>query len=264
MPAAFANTASISIGLPHHTNKFLIEEEIVDYKEDITGQKFGSLIALKFSHVSNGRSHWECLCENCGEIKIFRVGSLKGGTKICKECYFNRGSKTRCIEYRIWKEIKQRCYNKKSKDYPRYGGRGIEMYELWINNFQAFYNYLQTLPETREQFEARTGCSGKESTLDRIDFNDSYIPDNLRWLTMKEQSQNRRDNVLTVQIVKFILWEKLINKSKVPNIMSKIQFEFNYQGSYGALKDVFYGRSWTNINIDTEIAEYRRFSNVIV
>jgi len=83
--------------------------------------------------------------------------------------------------YKIWVGIKQRCYNPNEKHYHRYGGRGITMYPEWVNDYGAFKAYVGDAP---------TGM-----TLDRIDNDKGYEPDNLRWVSRKTQANNRVTNV---------------------------------------------------------------------
>ena len=84
--------------------------------------------------------------------------------------------------HRRWKAMKERCSNKNRKDFQHYGGRGIKVCDEWVHNFQAFY------------FWAKDNGFSPELTLDRIDVNKNYSPDNCRWVTQKEQCINTRLN----------------------------------------------------------------------
>jgi hypothetical protein len=84
--------------------------------------------------------------------------------------------------YRLWQNIKDRCYNPNNIGYHNYGGRGITLYEPWKTDFESFVDYLLI----------QLGTKPKKYTLDRIENNGSYVPFNLRWATMETQCSNRR------------------------------------------------------------------------
>jgi len=133
----------------------------------------------------------ECQCE-CGTIRNVIFNSIKYGlSKSCgclhKEIVSNNKiqhnqSKKNYYLYTTWKGMKDRCLRKNNKSYKNYGGRGIKIYEPWINNFELFRDYiLQNLGERPINH-----------SLDRIINDGNYEPNNLRWATSKMQRKNQR------------------------------------------------------------------------
>jgi hypothetical protein len=138
---------------------------------------------------SNGNKLAEFICK-CGNISIYSKTRVKNGyISKCKKCaaleakikHSTHGMKY-SDEYRIWGNIKTRCLNKNSKDYARYGGRGISIYKKWKNSFESFFDYIGKRPS-------------KQHSIDRIDNNKGYEPGNIRWATLTEQHRNKRNSV---------------------------------------------------------------------
>lgn len=167
---------------------------------DLTGMKFGKLTAFEYvGKSSDGRTMWLCRCE-CGDEKAIRGHDLRNGrTKSCG-CLRNSGrtmkqgtSGTRKSKrlYGVWAAIIQRCENPNAKRYSDYGGRGIKICSDWRNSFSSFEKWAF---ESGYDEKAPQGVC----TIDRIDNDGNYCPENCRWVTNKEQCNNKRNNrVLT-------------------------------------------------------------------
>ena len=156
---------------------------------DIAGQKFGKLTAIEIADriKVNGKSiiRWRCLCE-CGEEVIVRRNGLGRDTISCG-CY-NREKSTKHGAYKtrlysIWSGIKDRCYNPICNGYKYYGGRGIDVCDEWREDFIAFRDW------------ALANGYQDELTIDRIDVNGNYCPENCRWVTVKEQNRNKTQTI---------------------------------------------------------------------
>lgn len=149
------------------------------------GEKFEKLLVLEELPERNKdrRILFNCLCD-CGNSKVTTGKSLRSGRIVSCGCHYvpakDPNAMKRHYLYRTYNAMKTRCYNTKTEAYRWYGERGITVCERWLD---SFWNFVEDVGERPE---------GK--TLDRVDNNKGYDPDNFRWATVQEQMDNRRPN----------------------------------------------------------------------
>lgn len=156
--------------------------------DDIIGAEFGNLKVLQQSY-KGGRKVYKCLCR-CGNVVYTQKYYLTSGRQISCGCarktnrkhMVHGGSDSRL--YRCWQGIKQRCGCKSANEYERYGGRGIKVCDDWAQSFKSF-----------EDWALANGYSDN-LTIDRIDTEGDYTPDNCRWVSYKVQANNKSNNIV--------------------------------------------------------------------
>lgn len=157
---------------------------------DLTNRHFNYLKVIEyFGNTKQGEAAWLCECV-CGKRKVVPGSKLRNGN--IKSCGCKRtelaGAKNRKHGmkgkrlYNIWRGMIQRTTDKNSHEYDRYGGRGIDICEEWKNDFEAF-----------RKWSYENGYTD-DLTIDRIKNEKGYSPDNCRWVTMKVNCRNKRNN----------------------------------------------------------------------
>ena len=193
---------------------------------NIQNIRFGKLVTIDYIKGSK----WKCICD-CGNTTIVSTSHLTSGHTTSCGCdrhkYHIRRKKPNISI--LYSNIKQRCTNPKSSSYERYGAKGITMYKEWIDNPKSFKKYVMSLKNY-----------GKDGyiSIDRINNNGNYEPDNIRWATLEMQNQNKRGVTLVKykgQIKSLTKWsvELGLNKDKLCSLLRRgksIDKYFNNEG----------------------------------
>ncbi len=187
--------------------------------KNLVGQKFGKLTVISRAPNKGVSVAWHCSCECGGHKDIITNSLVRGYSKTCgsgahkrgisinrKHGHSGSGGKS-TPEYNSWGSMKKRCLNPKNDNFPNYGGRGIAVCRRWLTSFENFLADMGMKPSPRH-------------SLDRIDNDGDYEPNNCRWATASEQVNNRRSISKLEEMIGFLeesveLQNKIIENKEI-------------------------------------------------
>lgn len=161
---------------------------------NLSGERFGRLLVLRtYMKPSKygSKSFSDCLCDCGNKTTVMSASLTSGDSKSCKclnKEIATKHGKSKHYLYRVWSSIKDRCYNPNYHEYRLYGGRKIKpvrVYSRWKKSFKCFYDYVVVNLGERPS---------KLHSIDRINGNYGYRPDNIRWASPKQQARNTLRN----------------------------------------------------------------------
>lgn len=208
-----------------------------DIKFNLSEQVFGELTVLTTEGVNNSTKLWDCIC-SCGnshQVKAVNLLRTARPTKSCgclQRITASTHGLTNTPEFKTWTGIKERCLNPNSSSYDHYGERGITICERWLESFENFLEDIGNKPTTT-------------STIERVNVNGNYEPDNCIWLENNLQQRNQTNTILDETKVKEIRLLKAEGLN-VPTIFRQLIIKYPTI-TKASINNVFYGLTWKDI-----------------
>lgn len=150
----------------------------------VVGQIINNFKVLRKGEKINSTFKVICECTKCGIIKSFTFTCLKRESTTqcsCSTPHKHGGSKDKL--YKVWGAIKSRCYNERNPSYHYYGGRGIRVCQSWLEDYKCFKNW------------SLVNGYGEGLSIERVDVNGDYCPENCCWIPLSNQTKNQRKRV---------------------------------------------------------------------
>ncbi len=228
---------------------------------DLTGMDFGYIHVDSYCGRSlKGDIYYKCTCNYCGFPTIMEGGCIRNPVNYTCGCFKYKHDYAYEKLYHEYQNIYDRCYNPNNRSYPKYGGRGIKMADIWLGP-DGYKNFRKWAYENGYTEAHENGTSKEYISLDRIDNDGNYSPENCRWADVKLQSNNRSSCVFLLwnnYVFTVAIWVEISGISR-STLLHRLERGWSINESLRTPTHSIRGHDLFNLVIDSKYDKYNKY-----